>query len=152
MRDDSPAPAGSPVSLDEEINYRPIWIFIIGLFATCAFSFVLIWGSVAFLNRSAEKHDPALPEARRQGPPPEPHLEASPPATLRAVRAEEQAILDGWGWADPAKSRARIPITRAMEIVAAKGLPARAAAPVAPSAVSEPAVPAAPASPEEAPK
>lgn len=152
MRDDSPAPAGSPVPLDEEIHYRPIWIFLVGLFAVSAFSFVLIWGSVTFMNRMSAKNDPALPEARRQGPPPEPQLEASPPANLRAVRAEEQAILDGWGWADPAKSHARIPVARAAEIVAAKGLPTRAAAPAAPSAVPEPAVPAAPASPEEAKK
>jgi hypothetical protein len=60
-------------------------------------------------------------------PTPEPRLEVKPGGDLKTVRAQEDAILKSYGWVDADKGIVRIPIDRAIEIVAERGLPARAA-------------------------
>jgi hypothetical protein len=57
--------------------------------------------------------------------PPEPRLEVSPRANLEELRAAEKNILENYGWIDKGKGVGRIPIERAMEIIAQRGLPAR---------------------------
>ena len=55
-----------------------------------------------------------------------PLLQGDPEKDLRVFRAREVAILSGWAWADAARTHARIPVERALEIVAARGFrPAR---------------------------
>jgi hypothetical protein len=44
---------------------------------------------------------------------------------LRQMRAAEEAALNSYGWVDKESGRVRIPIERAMDILAEKGLPAR---------------------------
>lgn len=72
--------------------------------------------------------------ARRQAPRPplavtreatEPRLQVNAPSELRTVREAEDRILNSYGWVDPQGETVRIPIERAMEILAQKGLPAR---------------------------
>ena len=54
--------------------------------------------------------------------PPGPHMQNDPYRDLREnQRAEEQKIL-GYAWADPAHTRARIPVSRAMALVAGRSL------------------------------
>mgnify|MGYP003497489033 CR=1 FL=1 len=50
----------------------------------------------------------------------------SPVERRRAIvlRAAEEKLLKGYGWVDPDKGIVRIPVDRALEIVAQKGLPA----------------------------
>jgi hypothetical protein len=56
--------------------------------------------------------------------PPPPRLQPDPAADLAAVRSLQRSRLDGYRWVDRAHTVARIPITRAMELVAsAKGHP-----------------------------
>ncbi len=50
--------------------------------------------------------------------PPEPRLQADPLGDLRALRAEEDALLHGYGWADRQAGTVRIPIERAIELLA----------------------------------
>jgi hypothetical protein len=57
--------------------------------------------------------------------PPEPRLELSPRANLEALRAAEKEVLENYDWVDKQKGIVRIPIERAMELVAQRGLPAR---------------------------
>ena len=76
-------------------------------------------------------------EARRQpepatlvsdpGPasPPEPRLQANPRLELLEMRAEENEVLQSYGWVDRDKGVARVPIDEAMKIVVQRGLPAR---------------------------
>lgn len=52
--------------------------------------------------------------------PPTPRLQAHPAADLRDVRQAQVPATDGWGWADADHSVARIPVTRAMQIMAAE--------------------------------
>jgi hypothetical protein len=50
--------------------------------------------------------------------PPEPRLQSNPTAQLAAQRAREQALLDGYAWVDRNAGIARIPVGRAMDILA----------------------------------
>ncbi len=58
-------------------------------------------------------------------PPPFPELQADPRGSLAALRQEEAAALDGWSWADKRAGLARVPIEKAMDELAAEGLPHR---------------------------
>jgi hypothetical protein len=57
--------------------------------------------------------------------PPQPQLEAVPGQSLEQLRAQEDKLLSTYGWIDKSAGVVRIPITRAMDIIAQKGLPAR---------------------------
>jgi hypothetical protein len=72
--------------------------------------------------------------ARRQAPRPplavtreatEPRLQVNAPNELRTMREAEERTLNSYGWVVPQTETVRIPIERAIEILARKGLPAR---------------------------
>jgi len=54
--------------------------------------------------------------------PPAPGLQADPVAEIDQLRKREDALLGNYAWADAAHTRARIPIGRAMELIAGHGL------------------------------
>ena len=60
-----------------------------------------------------------------------PKLVTSEPRVLADFRAQEQALLTGYGWVEKDKGLARIPIDEAMRIVAEHGLPKWEAPPAA---------------------
>ncbi len=43
-------------------------------------------------------------------------------AALKAFRADEDALVNGYGWVDPEKGIVRIPVDRALDLVAKEGL------------------------------
>ncbi|HEV2540764.1 MAG TPA: hypothetical protein VGU03_13810 [Frateuria sp.] len=56
--------------------------------------------------------------------PPQPRLQPDPAADIAAERSQQRSRLEGYQWMDGAHTVARIPVARAMELVAAgKGLP-----------------------------
>ncbi len=57
--------------------------------------------------------------------PPEPRLEAEPGLLLQQLRAQEDKTLHSYGWIDEKAGIVRIPIDRAMDILAERGLPSR---------------------------
>ncbi len=58
-------------------------------------------------------------------PPPvaAPPLQPDPQSDLHAVRAEEQAQIDGYGWVDRQAGIVRIPVDRAMDLLLQRGVP-----------------------------
>lgn len=56
---------------------------------------------------------------------PAPRLQVTPAAELAKLRGEAEAKLDSYGWVDRDAGLIRIPIQRAMELTAERGLPAR---------------------------
>jgi hypothetical protein len=59
----------------------------------------------------------------RETSPPEPRLQIDPQQDLAALRQQEQQRLSGYGWVDRERGLARIPVERAMEDIARRGLP-----------------------------
>jgi len=126
-----PAGEGLPDTTtgDRDISYGALYRFVFWLVVLTAVSMALMWGASAFLKRQAEKSDPApspLAEANERRLPPGPRLERSPAKDLKELREREDAVLTGWAWNGADHATARIPVERALEIVAEKGLPGSA--------------------------
>ena len=66
----------------------------------------------------------AAGEAPARPIPPQPRLQANPAADLAAERSLQRSRLDGYRWLDQRHAVARIPITRAMALLAAEPAPA----------------------------
>jgi hypothetical protein len=132
------APNGGGV--DSELNYRAIFGFVIALLVLLAVVFAVVWGISAWQKRRLVKRDappPVLAEARVRSVPAGPLLQTDPEKDLKILRAREDAVLTGWAWTDASRSHARVPADRALEIVAAKGFPARTAPPPSPAPAPE---------------
>jgi hypothetical protein len=120
-----PETSGGPV--DHELDIRGILVFVGVLVAVTLVVMCLMWGIAVLFKGSLARKDPAPPalaEAREARVPPGPNLQPNPSAELAAFRAAEAAELTTWAWVDKEKSVARVPVERALEIVAARGLPA----------------------------
>jgi hypothetical protein len=76
--------------------------------------------------------------------PPQPRLEARPVETLNAVEEREARLLEHYGWVDRDAGIARIPVERAMEILAERGWPAPVEGPPAVAAPPDRSASAAP--------
>jgi hypothetical protein len=72
---------------------------------------------------------------------PQPRLQESPPVDLVGILREERARTSSYGWVDKKGGIARIPVDRAMDILAQKGLPKVAAPPPTPGAPPDTTIP-----------
>jgi len=125
-RQASRVPEGGDGRVDGELDFRGILVFVGGLVGVTLVAMGLMWGVVVLFKGSLARKDPAPPalaEAREMRVPPAPNLQPNPSADLAAFRAAEDADLATWAWVDKANSVARVPVERALEIVAARGLP-----------------------------
>jgi hypothetical protein len=106
---------------ERDVRLRPVIIAAAGLaiFAGVAL-LALVWLFDYLAARRAPEavYPPPLLEAGRL--PPEPRLQVSPQRDARAMRSEEDAALDSYGWVDRESGIVRIPITRAMELLVEK--------------------------------
>ena len=122
----APGPPDTTIG-DRDIQYGAIYKFAVGLVVVTLFCMGLMWAASIYLKKQGIESDPApspLAEANEKRLPPEPRLEKDPPKDLAELRAREDEILGGYAWVNREQGVARIPVARALEIVAAKGLPA----------------------------
>jgi hypothetical protein len=111
-----------------DVSLVPIAGFLVILFSATAASFFVGWLCFRYLISTIERNDPALPPmaaARKETGPPSPHLLLDEPSYVRGVREGEHDALEGYAWADKQHGKARIPIERALDLVAEEGLPVR---------------------------
>jgi hypothetical protein len=67
---------------------------------------------------------PPLPSAVHGHPlPPEPRLQQSPPRDMQGLLARENFLLNHYAWIDKAKGTVAIPLDRAIQIIAERGIP-----------------------------
>ncbi len=94
---------------------------------TAAWGLVLSRLSPRFeIRASANQSSPTVVDANAAKLPPEPRLQANAVEDLRQMRAVEDQVLNSYGWVDRKKGVVRIPIDRAIELLAQRGLPGRA--------------------------
>ena len=55
--------------------------------------------------------------------PPEPRLQLNAPLDLKRLRAQEDSVLNGYGWVDKSRGTVRIPIEHAIDLLVQRGLP-----------------------------
>jgi hypothetical protein len=117
-----------PVEIyDREIDLKRILGFTGGLVAVTLVVLAVMWWMSTSFKQQEEANDRApspLAEARLDPIPPGPRLQPSPPRDMDELRAKDREALTTYGWVDPAEGVARIPVARAIEIVADKGLAA----------------------------
>lgn len=130
-KDTEGAPGGHPGGPGHETRDVSVGIFagvVIGLVLITLVGMGISWWYVRFEAEQAKKRDtPASPlAATLPAMPPEPRLQVTPATDLQRYRSEEEEILNGYAWVDATGGIVRIPIDRAIEILAERGLPARA--------------------------
>lgn len=116
-----------------DVNVRGIAIFLIGLAVTTGVVLVLMGLLFSYFAAREARRDAAMPVDRPAATQlaPEPLLQTDPRRDLIQLRAEEDSVLSSYAWVDRAGGRVRIPIDRAIEVLAETGLPARPAMPAA---------------------
>lgn len=109
----------------KDINVRGTTMILAGMAATTALvvgiTFVMIWRFHVSQNQGWAKL--TVIESAHSVPP-GPHLEVNPLARLARHLAVQKHLLNTYGWASPDHTIARIPIDRAMILMAGKSLDA----------------------------
>lgn len=117
-RDRQRTPAHWPP--DSELQVGKVVLAGVALAAATVLAAVAMWYLSVALRDSLKADDPAPPallEAMAPYEPPSPRLQVQPAEDLRALRAEERAVLESYDWVDEATGTVRVPIDRAMELL-----------------------------------
>lgn len=119
----------------QDLGARPVIGFIITLVIVGVLTYYVLWGMFHFLDAYNRKHQaPQNPMVKTEAETrvvtpatiekfPEPRLEDNERTELNGFRYREEEELNSYGWVDQNAGTVHIPITRAMELVAQRGLP-----------------------------
>jgi hypothetical protein len=114
---------GGPGYETRDVNARNTVLVMAGLAGAAA---AVIGGMVLLRNGVAAHQRAALPALTPQQTetlvPPRPNLQPQPYADLDRQRAAARAALEGYGYLDPGRTRAHIPIDRAMQLSIGRSL------------------------------
>jgi hypothetical protein len=111
-----------------DINPKRVAIVGLGLATVIALALLVTYGLFHYFYSGETRTRPLpSPLSYSREPTPEPRLSVEPGEELKTLRSEEDAMLKSYGWIDRDKGVVRIPIDRAIEILAERGLPVRAA-------------------------
>jgi hypothetical protein len=116
-------PDHGPGHETSDVNIWAIGRFGIALIVLCVISILMLLGLFRYFQSQEETRTAAGVEPRQIFP--QPQLQQTPVLDLRAIRAEEDQVLNSYAWMDQAKGVVRIPISQAIDILAKRGLPSR---------------------------
>jgi hypothetical protein len=111
-----------------DVSARGVVAFAIGLLIAAGLIHLLVWLLfLYFSDREMARGPLAYPLAvsQQERVPPAPRLQTNPRADLRTLRAQEDQILNSYGWVDQSSGIVRIPIAEAMKLTVQRGLPVR---------------------------
>ena len=119
----------------EDLGARPVIGFIISLVIAGVLIYYIIWGIFYFLDSyNAKNQQVRTPLVQMKTNArevqendvqrfPEPRLEQNEVTELNGFRSQEEERLNSYGWVDQKAGVAHIPIERAMQLIAQRGLP-----------------------------
>jgi len=122
----------------EQQDLKPggVYGFLTGLFVAAVLVALILWGFYDFMDRYERSQQPSqnplVQPSRvetRQIPPetiqkfPQPRLEKNERLEINDFLLKEEDTLDSYGWVDRKAGVVRIPIERAMQLIAQQGLP-----------------------------
>jgi len=117
---------GSNQHETREANLRVIILSSIGLVIGTVIICLIVWGMFNFLKYNQAQDTEALsPMANPKALPPAPRLQVNPTLELHDLRAREEHILNSYAWVDKQAGTVRIPIDKAMDLLAQRGLATR---------------------------
>jgi hypothetical protein len=112
----------------QDVSLHTMVYSALGLAVLIILGFLASWFVFRYYVRVQKLGPPASPFDNARTLPPPPRLQVHPAQDLKAYRAEEDAILDSYGWTDKSAGVVRIPIERAMELSLQRGFPVRKSA------------------------
>ncbi|HVP44026.1 MAG TPA: hypothetical protein VMS96_11375 [Terriglobales bacterium] len=117
------------------VSYEPsdasvrgvVWFLVVLTLAGILIHLVLVglYKLLAGPGVSLELHQAAGSVYAKPPQPPEPRLQADAVVENNQMREQEEQRLTSYGWVDQAAGVTHIPIERAMDLVAQRGIPAR---------------------------
>jgi hypothetical protein len=110
-----------------DINVWAVGRFAIALVVVTIISLALVFGLMMFFQSREQTSLATTVQPTKLFP--QPQLQQTPVLDLRAVRAEEDHVLNSYAWVDQPKGIVRIPVAQAIDILAKRGLPHTAPAP-----------------------
>ena len=142
MAENRPTQPPLPDLSDPEMRHehRDVNVWAVGkvgiaLILTTIASLILMFGLFRYFE--VRENEAQIPPASVTTPPtnlpPEPNLmfNQNESGNLQEIRAEDDKLVNSYGWVDQAHGIARIPIDRALDLVAQRGFPPRPKAPAA---------------------
>lgn len=123
----------------QDLQVSGILYFLVALVVVTAICIFALRGFYDYLDRREKVSQPAVnplvtnvPADTRHVAPgypetafPDPKLEEDERGRLNGIRMEEERTLYSYGWVDEKTGTVRIPIERAMDLIAQRGLPVR---------------------------
>ncbi len=120
----------------EDLAPKPILIFLGALAVGCVLIYFILRGMYGYLNSYENHHQPVqsplvqqtTADTRTVSPGditkfPQPRLEGDERREINNFREQEEQTLNSYGWVDQQAGVVRIPIDRAMQLLAQRGLP-----------------------------
>lgn len=130
----------------QDLSAKAVLLFLLALLVGCVLVGLLLKGMYSYLDAYERHHQPEqnplvqsnpadtrVVEPGRVAQFPQPRLETNETMEINAFRLKEVQTLNSYGWVDQQAGVVRIPIDRAMELLAQRGLPTRPQTGVAPS-------------------
>ena len=144
----------------EDVGTKPLFGFLISLAVLGVVVYYVIWGMFHFMDAFERKHQQTKspmvqmqPDTREpntaethekiQSEFPTPRLEDDERTEINDFRYQQDETLASYGWVDQSGRVARIPIDRAMQLIAQRGLPTIPQAGTSPAASDNAPTPAA---------
>jgi hypothetical protein len=122
----------------QDLGAKPVILFLVGLTVGCLLVALALKGMYSYLDAREKRHQPALNPLVQQTHTdtrsvargdiakfPQPRLETNEPSEINEFRLHEEQMLHSYGWVDQSAGVVRIPIDRAMDLLAQRGLPTR---------------------------
>jgi len=129
----------------EDLGAKPILTFLLGLVIGCVLVALVLRGLYSYLDSYENRHQPVENPLLQQTTAdtrivekgdinkfPQPRLESEEMTEVNAFRMQEEQTLNSYGWVDEQAGVVRIPIDRAMALLAQRGLPTKPQAGVVP--------------------
>jgi hypothetical protein len=120
----------------QDMTARSVFAFLISLFVGGVIVYFIVWGLYHFMDarqRARQRQQSPLvkqveTDTRIVSPDeikkfPEPRLERNERIEINDFRLKEEQTLNSYGWVDQKAGVVRVPIERAMQLVAERGLP-----------------------------
>ena len=121
----------------EDMGARNVYAFLIALALMGVLVHFVVKGIYGFMDSYEKAHQPpanplAIPTETTRAPGkdipnkfPLPRLEENERLEIKDFRMQEEQTLNSYGWVDQQNGVVRIPIDRAMQLLAERGLPTR---------------------------
>jgi hypothetical protein len=120
----------------QDLSAHGVFAFLISLAVGGVLVYFVVWGLYDFMDARQRSHQPqqsplvkqVQTDTRNVSPDeitkfPQPRLERNERVEIKDFRLKEEQTLNSYGWVDEKAGVVRIPIERAMQLVAQRGLP-----------------------------